>query len=73
MFDSRQVLEPLLDSDQAVALVKVPRKALPQYAHNSLVAGLKAGKQCRYLASNLGHCPPHAVNSEQLSVPPHHS
>jgi hypothetical protein len=73
MFDSRQVLEPLLDSDQASALAKVPRKALPQYARNSLVAGLKAGKQCPYLASNLGHCPPYAVNSEQLSVPPHNS
>ena len=73
MFDSRQVLEPLLDSDQASALAKVPRKALPQYARNSLVAGLHAGKQCRFRASDLEHCLPHAVNSEQLSVPPHHS
>jgi hypothetical protein len=31
------------------------------------------GKLCRFRASDLGHCPPLAVNSEQLSVPPHHS
>jgi hypothetical protein len=73
MFDSRQVLEPLLDSDQAVALVKVPRKALPQYARNGSVAGLHAGKLWRFLTFDLGDCLPHAVNSEQLSVPPHHS
>jgi hypothetical protein len=73
MFDSRQVLEPLLNSEQAATIVKVHRKALPQYARNGLVAGLHAGKQCRFRASDLEHCLPHAVNSEQLSVPPHHS
>jgi len=73
MFDSRQVLEHLLDSEHAEALAKVPRKALPQYARNGLVVGLQAGKLCRFRASDLEHCLPYAVNSEQLSVPPHHS
>jgi len=73
MFDSRHLLEPLLDSEQAKALVKVPRKALPRYARNGLVAGLQAGKLWRFRAFDLGDCPPYAVNSEQLSMPPHHS
>ena len=73
MFDSRQVLEPLLDSEHAAALVEVPRKAFPQYARNGFVAGLHTGNLWRFWTSDLGHCPPHAVNSEQLSVPPHHS
>jgi hypothetical protein len=42
MFDSRSVLEPLLDSEQAAALMKAPRKALPQNARNGLVADLQA-------------------------------
>jgi hypothetical protein len=37
------------------------------------VVGLQAGKLCRFRASDLEHCLPYAVNSEQLSVPPHHS
>jgi hypothetical protein len=73
MFDSGQVLEHLLDSEHAEALVKVPRKALPQYARNGLAAGLQAGELLRFRAFDLGDCLPHAVNSEQLSVPPHHS
>ena len=73
MFDSRQVLEPLLDCDKVSALAKAHRKALPQYARNGLVVGLQAGKLCRFRASDLEHCLPYAVNSEQLSVPPHHS
>lgn len=73
MFDSRHVLEHLIDSEQAAALVQVHRKALPQYARNGLVAGLHVGKLRRFRTSDLGHCLPHAVDSEQLSVPPHHS
>jgi hypothetical protein len=73
MFDFRHVLGPLLDSEQAVALVKVHPKALPRYALTGPVAGLHVGKLCRFRASDLGHCLPYAVNSEQLSVPPHHS
>ncbi|MFZ1084025.1 MAG: hypothetical protein WAN35_03555 [Terracidiphilus sp.] len=73
MFDSCQVLEPLLDSDKVSALAKAHRKALPQYARIGLVADLQAGKLWRFLAFDLGDCLPLAVNSEQLSVPPHHS
>jgi hypothetical protein len=73
MFDFRHVIEPLLDSEQAEALVKMPRKALPQYSRNGSVAGLHTGNLWRFLTFDLGHCPPRAVNSEQLSVPPHHS
>jgi hypothetical protein len=73
MFDSRHVLGPLLDSEQAAALVKVLPKSRPRYARTGLVASLRVGKQWHFRAFDLGHCPPHAVNSEQLSVPPHHS
>jgi hypothetical protein len=73
MFDSHHVLGPVLNSEQAEALVKMPRKALPQYSRNGSVAGLHTGNLWRFLTFDLGHCPPRAVNSEQLSVPPHHS
>jgi hypothetical protein len=73
MFDPRHVLEPSYYSDQTAALVKAHRKALPQCARNGRAAGLLVSKLCRFRASDLGHCLPHAVNSEQLSVPPHHS
>ena len=73
MFDSRHVLEPLLDSEQTEARVKVLRKALPKYGRTGLDAGLRVSKMWRFLAFDLGDFPPLAVNSEQLSVPPHHS
>jgi hypothetical protein len=73
MFDSQHVLGLMLNSEQVTALVKVNPKALPQYACNSLVAGLQAGKLWQFRAFDLGDFPPLAVNSEQLSVPPHHS
>jgi hypothetical protein len=73
MFDSRHAFQLLLNSEQAAALVKVHPKALPLYGRTSLNAGLRVGKLCRFRASDLGYCPPYAVNSEQLSVPPHHS
>lgn len=74
MFDSCHVLESLFDSEQVAALVKVHPIAFPQFAHNGLVAGLRIiGKLRRFLTCGLGDYPPYAVNSEQLSVPPHHS
>ena len=72
MFDSRHVLEPLLDTEQAAAFVKVRPKALPRYACTGLVASLRVGKQWNFRVSDLGHCSLLAVNSEQLSVPSHH-
>jgi hypothetical protein len=68
MFDSRHVLGPLHDSEHAESLVKVPCNSLKQYAHNGLVAGLRAGNVWRFWTSGIGHCPPRAVNSEQLSA-----
>jgi len=72
MFDSRHVLEPLLNTEQATTLVKVHLKARPRYAHTGLVASLRVGKMWHFGASDLGHYSLLAVNSEQLSVPSHH-
>jgi hypothetical protein len=72
MFDSHHVLEPLLDTEQAAAFVKVRPKALPRYACTGLVASLRVGKQWNFRVSDLGHCSLLAVNLEQLSVPSHH-
>ena len=71
MFDSHHVLEPLLDTEQAAAFVKVRPKALPRYACTGLVASLRVGKQWNFRVSDLGHCSLLAINSEQLSVPSH--
>jgi hypothetical protein len=73
MFDFHHVLKPLLYSEQAVALMKVHPKASPRYTRTGLVAVLCDDKLWRFRVSNLVHCLPHAVNSEQLSVPPHNS
>jgi hypothetical protein len=72
MFDSRQVFNPLGNSEQAAALVKVHPNALPRYARTGLVASLRVGKMWHFRASDLGHCSLLATNSEQLSVPSHH-
>ncbi len=73
MFDSQHVLGLMLNSEQVAALVNVHHKALPQYARIGLVAALQVVKLWRIRVYKLGHCVPLAVNSEQLSVPPHHS
>ena len=72
MFDSRRLLEPLLETEQAAALLKVHPKALQRYARTGLVASLRVGKMWHFGASDLGHYSLLAVNSEQLSVPSHH-
>ncbi len=53
MFDSVHVFEPLLDSVQAAALVKVHPKTLQRYSRAGLVAGLRVGKLWRFRASDL--------------------
>jgi hypothetical protein len=73
MSDFPHVFEPLLDSEQAVALVKVHPKTLQRYARTGLVVGLRVGKMWRFRASDLDLGLPYKVISEQLSVPPHHS
>ena len=72
MFDSVHVFEPLLDSEQAAALMKVHPKTLQRYARAGLVAGLRVGKLWRFRASDLDRFLPIKVSSEQLSVPSHH-
>jgi len=53
MFDSCHLLESLLGSEQAAALVKVHPKTLQRYARAGLVAGLRAGKLWRFRAADL--------------------
>ena len=72
MFDSRHLLDPLLDSEQAAALVKVHHIRFQRIVRTDIVAGLRVGKMWHIGASDLGHCSLLAVNSEQLSVPSHH-
>ena len=73
MFDSPYSFEPLLNSEQAAALVKVHPKTLQRYARNGLVAGLRVGKLWRFRDSDLDRCLPENVISDQLSVPPNRS
>jgi excisionase family DNA binding protein len=72
MFDSPRVFEPLLNSDQAAALVKIHPKTLQRYARNGLVPGLRVGKLWRFRASDLDRILLPKLTSEQLSMPPHH-
>jgi phage terminase Nu1 subunit (DNA packaging protein) len=53
MSDFPHVLENLLDSEQAAAIVKVHPKTLQRYARNGLVIGLRVGKLWRFRASDL--------------------
>ena len=53
MFDFPHEFEPLLNSEQAAALLKVHPKTLQRYARNGLVAGLRLGKLWRFRASDL--------------------
>ncbi len=53
MSDFPYVLEPLLDSEQAAAHVKVHKKTLQRYARNGLVVGLRVGKLWRFRPSDL--------------------
>jgi hypothetical protein len=53
MSDFPHVLENLLDSEQAAAIVKVHPKTLQRYARNGLVIGLRVGKLWQFRASDL--------------------
>ena len=53
MSDFPHVLENLLDSEQAAAIVKVHPKTLQRYARNGIVSGLRVGKLWRFRASEL--------------------
>ena len=53
MSDSPHVFEPLLNSEQAAAIVKVHPKTLQRYARNGIVGGLRVGKLWRFRLSDL--------------------
>jgi predicted site-specific integrase-resolvase len=53
MSDLSHRFEPLLDSEEAAAIVKVHPKTLQRYARNGLVVGLRLGKLWRFRASDL--------------------
>jgi hypothetical protein len=53
MSDFPHVLENLLDSEQAAAIVKVHPKTLQRYARNGLVIGLRVAKLWQFRASDL--------------------
>lgn len=53
MSDFPRYFEPLLNSEQAAAHVKVHKKTLQRYARNGLVVGLRIGKLWRFRASDL--------------------
>ena len=45
--------EPLLDSDEAAALLKIHPKTLQRMARNGEIAGIQIGKLWRFRASQL--------------------
>jgi excisionase family DNA binding protein len=53
MSDFPQDFEPLLDSEQAAALIRIHPKTLQRYARSGLIAGLRVGKLWRFRASDL--------------------
>ena len=66
MFDpssSPPMFEPLLDSEQAAAVIQVHPKTLQRYARKGIVAGVRIGKLWRFRASDL--LPHHLGNYEE--------
>jgi hypothetical protein len=53
MFDSRHLLEPLLEAEQAAALVKVHPKSRLGHTRTGCVAGLDISKFWRFRASDF--------------------
>lgn len=65
MSDFPHRLEPLLDSEQAAAIVKVHPKTLQRYARCGVVVGLRVGKLWRFRASDLF---PHPIAEDDLDA-----
>jgi excisionase family DNA binding protein len=63
MSDFPYRFEPLLDSEQAAAIVKVHPKTLQRYARSGVVIGLRVGKLWRFRASDLL---PHSIAEGDL-------
>ena len=65
MSDFPHRLEPLLDSEQAAAIVKVHPKTLQRYARCGVVVGLRVGKLWRFRPSDLF---PHPIAEDDLDA-----
>lgn len=65
MSDFPHRLEPLLDSEQAAAIVKVHPKTLQRYARCGVVVGLRVGKLWRFRASDLF---PHPIAEDDIDA-----
>ena len=63
MFDSRHVLESLLDSERAAALVNVHPKSRPRHARTGFLAGLWVGKLWRFRTSHFDGWPQDAEHT----------
>ncbi len=50
---NRTPFEPLLDSDEAAALLKIHPKTLQRMARNGQIAGIQIGKLWRFRVSQL--------------------
>ena len=70
MSDFPRVFEPLLDSEQAAAIVKVHPKTLQRHARSGLVIGVRVGKLWRFRASELFSLPAEADNEDDLDGRP---
>ena len=66
MSDFPHAFEPLLDSEQAAAIVKVHPKTLQRHARNGLVIGVRVGKLWRFRASELLSLHVEAENEDDL-------
>jgi excisionase family DNA binding protein len=66
MSDFPHMFEPLLDSEQAAAIVKVHPKTLQRHARNGLVTGVRVGKLWRFRASALFSLPVEDDNEDDL-------
>lgn len=61
MFDppnASPISGPLLDGEQAAAMIRVHPKTLQRYARNGIVIGLRIGKLWRFRVSDLLGRPP---------------
>lgn len=50
-----QAFEPLLDSDEAAALLKIHPKTLQRMARRGEIEGIRIGKLWRFRVSDLAH------------------
>ena len=49
----REAPEPLIDSDEAAALIRIHPKTLQRYARQRIIIGARVGKLWRFRASEI--------------------